>query len=268
MKLSFGNRRGGSCLVVLIILALVCALAIAVSRLKTVEREREDEKRAAEMKPVEKTPEQLKRDRIDEELSGTAPDLGSDPSPQLADGSIATLKSVRDKTVLQQAKVKLQLKTAEESLDRLRGERKQLEKKLAILKDEFKRFPDDEKVGDDLAQCDEDLENKNMAFLQALADVRELKKADYRIERELALLVAAIRRCEADGRAIATAVELEDLKKDLFAAQGSVAEIGALRRNQDAKTMDMSTEASGEKIRKRERLQKYRKPKSGTGEQK
>lgn len=268
MKMSFGSRRGGSCLVVLIILALVCALAIAVSRLKEVEREREDEKRATEMKPVEKTPEQLKRERINEELSGTAPDLGNNPSPQLADGSIATLKSVRDKTVRQQAKVKLQLKTAEESLDRLRGERKQLEKKLAKLKDEFERFPDDEKVGDDLAQCDEDLENKNRAILQSQTDVQELKKADYRMEREQVLLVATIRRCEADGRAIVTAAELEDLKKDLREAQGAAAEIGVLRRNLETKTMDMSTEAAGEKIRKRERLRKYRKPTSETGEPK
>ncbi|MBP5509696.1 MAG: hypothetical protein J6Z49_02130 [Kiritimatiellae bacterium] len=268
MKLSFGNRRGGSCLVVLIILALVCALAIAVSRLNEVERVREDEKRAAEMKPVEKTPEQLKRERINEELSGTAPDLGSDPSPQLADGSLATLKSVRDKTVHQQAKVKLQLKTAEESLDRLRGERKQLEKRLAILKDEFERFPDDAKVGDDLAQCDEDLENKNREILHAQTDVRLLKEADYRMEREVAMLAAAIRRCEAEGRAIATTVEYEALKKELIAAQGAAAEIGVLRRNLGTKTMDMATEAEGEKIRKRERLQKYRKPTSETGDPK
>ncbi len=258
MKMSFGNRRGGSCLVVLAVLALVGVLALVVARLVAVEKEREDEKRAAEAKPVEKTPQQLYRERIDEMLSGKAPDLGTDPSMALADGNISTMKSVRDRTKQQHAIIKSRLKNAEESFLRLRGERKQLEQKIARLKDEFERFPDDEKVGDDLAQCDEDLENKQREIIQAQTDVKLLKDYDYRMEREVATLSAAIRRCEADGRTIATASEYEALKKDLAAAHGASVEIGELRRNMDGKAMDVSTGAAGERVRKRERLEKYR----------
>ena len=257
MGISFGSRRGGSCLVVLIILALVGVLAIVIARLAAVEKEREAERRAAEPKSVEKTPEQLKRGRINEMLSDKAPDLGPDPSKALVDGNIKTMKSVRDQT-MQQATVKSRLKTAEESFERLRGERKQLERKLERLKDEFDRFPDDEKVGDDLAQCDEDLEGKKREILQAQADVKLLKDYDYRMEREVATLSTAIRRCEADGRTIATASEYESLKKDLAAAHGASVEIGELRRNMDGKTIDVSTGVAGEKARKRERLEKYR----------
>ena len=258
MKIPFGSRRGGSCLVVLIILALVGTLAIVISRLNAVEKEREDEKRAAEAKPVEKTPLQLKQERINEMLVDMAPDLGPDPSKALVNGNIRTMKSVREQTVRQQAAIKSRLKNAEESLERLRNERKQLERKIAKLKDEFNRFPDDEKVGDDLAQCDEDLEGKKREILQAQADVKLLKDYDYRMEREVATLSAAIRRCEADGRTIATASEYESLKKDLATAHGASVEIGELRRNMDPKTMDVSTGVAGEKARKRERLEKYR----------
>jgi len=262
MGISFGSRRGGSCLVVLIILALVGVLAIVIARLAAVEKEREDERRAAESKPVEKTPEQLKRDRINEMLSDKAPDLGPAPSKALVDGNIKTMKSVRDQTIRQQATIKSRLKNAEESFERLRGERKQLERKLEKLKDEFNRFPDDEKVGDELAQCDEDLEGKKREILQAQADVKLLKDYDYRMEREVATLSAAIRRCEADGRTIATASEYESLKKDLAAAHGASVEIGELRRNMDGKTMDVSTGVAGENARKRERLEKYRRKQS------
>ena len=262
MKFVFGSRRGGSCLVVFIIFALVGVLAIVIARLNAVEREREEERRAKEVKPVEKSPEQLKRERINEILSDKAPDLGPDPSKALVDGNIKTMKSVRDQTVRQQATIKSRLKNAEESIERLRGERKQLERKLLKLKDEFNRFPDDAKVGDDLAQCDEDLEGKKREILQAQADVKLLKDYDYRMEREVATLSAAIRRCEADGRTIATASEYESLKKDLAAAHGASVEIGELRRNMDNKTMDVSTGVAGEKARKRERLEKYRRKQS------
>ena len=66
--MSFGSRRGGSCLIVLIVLALVGALIFVIARLNAVEKERAEERRAAEAKPVEKTPEQLKRERINEML--------------------------------------------------------------------------------------------------------------------------------------------------------------------------------------------------------
>lgn len=262
MNIMSKSRRGGSCLVVLIILALVGALILVISRLAAVEKEREDAKRAVENKPVEKTPQQLQRERINEMLSDKAPDLGPDPSKALVDGNIKTMKSVREQTVIQQATIKSRLKNAEESFLRLRGERKQLERKIAKLKDEFERFPDDEKVGDDLAQCDEDLENKKREILQAQADVKLLKDYDYRMEREVATLSAAIRRCEADRRTIATASEYETLKKDLAAAHGASVEIGELRRNMDGKTMDVSTGVAGEKARKRERLEKYRRKQS------
>lgn len=256
------SHRGGSCLAVLIIIALVCALVFVIARLAVVEKQREDERRAAESKPVEKTPEQLKRDRINEMLSDKAPDLGPDPSKSLVDGNIKTMKSVRDQAIRQHATIQSRLKNAEESFERLRGERKQLERKLEKLKDEFDRFPDDEKVGDDLAQCDEDLESKKREILQAQADVKLLKDYDYRMEHEVAMLSAAIRRCEADGRTIATASEYESLKNDLAAAHGASVEIGELRRNMDGKTMDVSTGVAGEKARKRERLEKYRRKQS------
>lgn len=256
------SRRGGSCLVVLIIIALVGVLGVALARLNALEQEREEERRAKEAKPVEKSPEQLKRERVNEMLSDKAPDLGPDPSKALVDGTIKTMKSVRDQTVRQRATIKSRLKNAEDSFERLRRERKQLERKLSKLKDEFDRFPDDEKVGDDLAQCDEDLEGKKREILQAQADVKLLKDYDYRMEREVATLSAAIRRCEADGRTIATASEYESLKKDLAAAHGASVEIGELRRNMDSKTMDVSTGVAGEKARKRERLEKYRRKQS------
>ena len=199
MKSSFGSRRGGSCLVVLIILTLVGVLTLVLARLVAVEKEREEERRAAESKPVEKTPDQLKRDRINEMLSDKIPGLGPDPSKDLVDGNVKTMKSVRDQTIRQKATIKSRLKNAEESFERLRGERKQLERKLEQLKGEFNRFPDDEKVGDDLAQCDEDLEGKKREILQVQADVKLLKDYDYRMEREVTALSTAIRRCETDG---------------------------------------------------------------------
>lgn len=256
------SRRGGSCLLILIILALIGVSVVVSARLIAVVKEREDERRAVECKPVEKTPGQLKRERINEMLSDKAPDLGPDPSKALIDGNIKTMKSVREQTIRQQSAIKSRLKNAEESFERLRGERKQLERKLEKLKDEFDRFPDDEKVGDDLAQCDEDLEGKKREILQVQADVKLLKDYDYRMEREVATLSTAIRRCEADGRTIATAIEYESLKKDLAAAHGASVEIGELRRNMDSKTMDVSTGVAGEKVRKRERLKKYRRKSS------
>ena len=260
--MTFRSRRGGSCLIVLIILALVGALILVVARLAALEKEREDEKRAAETKPAEKTPRQLQHERINEMLSDKAPDLGADPSKALVDGNIKTMKSVRDKTKQQYETIKSRLKSAEESLLRLRGERKQLEQRIAKLKDEFDRYPDDENVGDDLAQCDEDLEKKEREILQAQADVKLLKDYDYRMEREVATLSDAIRRCEAEGRTIATAVEYEALKKDLETAHGASVAIDELRRNMDEKTMGVSTGVAGEKARKRERLEKYRRKQS------
>ncbi|MGN0853445.1 MAG: hypothetical protein ACI4Q3_08730 [Kiritimatiellia bacterium] len=262
MEMSFGSRRGGSCLLVLIILALVGVSIVAITRLAAAEKEREGEKRAAETKSVEKTPRQLQRERIGERLADKALDLGADPSNALVDGSIKTMRSVRDKTKRQQATIKSRLENAKDSVLRLRGERKQLEQKIAKLKDEFAAFPDDEKVGDELAKCDEDLESKRREILQAQADMKLLADYDYRMEREVATLSDAIRRCEASGRTIATASEYETLKKDLTAAHGASVEVGELRRNLDGKTMDVSAGVAGEKAKKRARLEKYRRKQS------
>ena len=231
---------------------------ITMMRLTAIEKEREDEKRAVEEKPVEKTPRQLQKERIDEILSDEAPDLGTDLVKALVDGNIMTMKSVREKAIQQQSIIKSRLKKAEESFLRLRGERKQLEQKITKLKDEFNKYPDDEKVGDDLAQCDEDLEIKNREILQAQADIKLLQNYDYRMEREVAVLSATIRRCEADGRTIATASEYEMLKKDLAEAHGASVGIGELRRNMDDKVMDVSVGVADEKGRKRERLKNYK----------
>ena len=131
-------RKGGSCLLVLVVLALVGALVVVVARLASVEREREEERRAAETKPVEKSPEELRRERINEILGDRAPALGVSPAKALADGSVKTIKRVREQTIAQHGTVKSRLKTAEESVERLRGERKQLEAKVAktLLKQE------------------------------------------------------------------------------------------------------------------------------------
>lgn len=258
MKMSFGSRRGGSCLIVLIVLALVGALVFVIARLNAVEREREEERRAKEAKPVEKSPEQLKRERINEMLSDKAPDLGPDPSKALVDGNIKTMKSVRDQTVRQQATIKSRLKNAEESFERLREERRQLERKWARLKTESDKFPDDENVATEFGQCYEALEKKKYEILQAQSDVKVLKDYDYGIEREKNMLSTAIRRCEADGRIIATATEYEALKKSLSDAHGALMTIGEMRRNVDGMNMDISTRVSGEKARLRERVQKYR----------
>ena len=246
-----------SCLLFIIIIALAGALVIAMARLAAIEKEREEEKLAAEAKPAEKTPRQIQNERIDEMLSDKAPELGPNPAKALVDGNIMTMKSVREKAIQQQASIKSRLKNTEESYLRLRGEHKQLEQKISKLKDEFNKYPDDEKVGDDLAQCDEDLEMKNHEILQAQADIKLLKDYDYRMEREVAVISAAIRRCETEGRTIATASEYEALKNDLAAAHGASIEIGELRRNMNRRTMDVSTGVTGEKARKRERLKKY-----------
>lgn len=255
MKVFFGNKRGGSCLFILIILALVATLIIVIGRLNMAEKQLEETAQSEE----QKTPEQLRRDSINEMLSDKAPDLGIDPSKALVDGNIKTMKAVRDHAVKQQATIRSRLKNAEESFERLRKERKQLELKLEKLKDEFNRFPDDENVGDDLAQCDEDLEGKKREVLQAQANVNLLKDYDYRMGREVAVLSNAIRRCEADGRTIATSSEYESLKNELAASHGALIEIGELRRNIDGKAMDLQVGVSGEKAEKRKRLEKYRK---------
>ena len=259
-------RKGGSCLLSLVILALVGVLVVVVARLSLVERSREDERRAAESKPVEKSPEELQRERINEILGDRAPDLDISPAKALADGSVKTMKRVREQTISRHGTVRSRLKTAEESVARLRGERKQLEAKIATLKAEFELYPDDENVGDELAQCDEDLENKKREILQEQANVKLLRDYDYRMTRETATLSSAIRKCEADGRTIATAVEYEALKKDLDEAHGASVAVEQIRRTLDVKTTDVSAGVAGEKARKRARLDKYRKPKTEKGD--
>lgn len=267
MKRLFDDRCGGSCLQVLIIIALIAILGVVVSRLMSAEKQLADNEQPKPVE-IEKTPEELRRDRINEELAGEAPDLGSDPSEALVDGHLMTMKSVREKTVQRQAVIKSRLKSAEETFDRLRGERKQLERKLERLKEEFDRFPDDDNVGDDLAQCDEDLENKQSEILQAQADVNLLKDYDYRMGREVAVLSAAIRQCEMDRRTTITGSEYELLKKDLSEAHGAEIAVRQARRNHDGQTTEIAAGASGEKLRKRERLEKYRKPKPQENEEK
>ena len=258
MSASLSGRRGGSCLVVLIVVALVAVLVTVVMRMNALEREKAEREQAERQKAAVKSPEQLQRERINEALADVAPDLGPDPTKKLVDANLSTMKSVRDATVRQHATVKARLKAAEDDYERYRNERKALERKLEQLKAEFDRNPDDEAVGDELAQCDEDLENKKREILQAQTDIKPLKDYDYKLEREVAALSSAIRRCEADGRTIATAVEFEDLKKDLAAAAGAKTAIGEMRRNQDSRIMGVGAEVSGEKARKRERLEKYR----------
>lgn len=253
------TKSGSSCLLVLIVLALIGILAIVAMRLASVEKAREEERRAAASKSVEKSPEEQKRARIEETLGAKAPDLGVSPAKALADGSVKTMKRVREQTIARHMAVKSRLKTAEESFERLRGERKQLEAKLVTLKGEYERYPDDERVGDDLAQCDEDLDNKRREILQEQSNVKLLKDYDYRMTRETAMLSSAIRKCEADGRTIATAVEYEALKKDLDEAHGASVAVEQIRRTLDTKTADVSAEVAGEKAKKRARLDKYRK---------
>lgn len=256
-------KKGGACLLVLIILVLVGILAVVIVRLAIVEKEREDGLRAAEANLGKKSPEELERARINEILGDQAPDLGLNPAKALTDGSVKTMKRVREQTIVQHNIIKSRLKMAEESFERLRGERKQLEAKIATLKDEYERFPDDERVGDDLAQSDEDLENKKREILQEQANVKLLKDYDYRLSRETATLAAAIRKCESDGRTIATAVEYEALKKNLDEAHGASVAVEQIRRTLDGKTTDVSAGVAGEKAKKRERLEKYRKVKTG-----
>ena len=258
MKFFLGSRRGGSCLVVLIILALVGALVVVIARPAAVEKAREDERRAAESKPIEKTPEQLKRDRINDMLSDKAPDLGPDPSKALVDGNIKTMKSVRDQAVRQQTTIKSRLKNAEESFERLRGERKQLERKLEKLVAEYNDSDYDKKVGRALARCLKDLKAKSNAVVRAQADVKIFVIYDYKMEREVAALSETIRSCEADGRTIATAAEYESLKTDLAAAHGASVEIGELRRNAEGKNMQVSVEVEAEDASDRELLEGFR----------
>ncbi|MBR5625047.1 hypothetical protein IKW72_08640 [bacterium] len=197
-------------------------------------------------------------ERSEDELLDEITGLGEDPTTELLDGKLSTMKAVRDNTVIKQTSIKSRLKAAQESFGRLRGEREQLKKKLDQLKEEFNNYPDDESVGDELAQCDEDLEEKERELLQAEADVKILKDYDYRMSREVAALSDAIRKCEAQGEPILTASEYDSLKNDLESAHGASSSINQLRRNADSRTMDVSSGVKGEKARKRERLEKFR----------
>lgn len=258
MNMHFGNGRGGSFLVVLIVLALVAALTTAVMHMNARERGQGEGGREGADQAAVQSPEELRRERVNETLRDAAPDLGPDPAKKLVDGNIATMKSVREESLRRRATVKSRLKAAEDGYERLRGERKTLERKIERLQAEFNRNPEDEAVGDELARSDEDLENRKREILQAEADVKVLRDYDYRLEREIAALSSAIGRAEAAGRAIATAAEYEDLKKDLAAAAGAGTAVEESRRNQDARIMGVGAEVSGEKARKRERLEKYR----------
>lgn len=255
--------RGLTCLLLLVIIIVVVILISAVIHLTVLYVNERNEnalrEQAIEQQQQQEKQQPEKTEETVESLLDKATDLGLDPSKELVDGKLSTMKEVRDKAVNQQATIKSRLKNAQASFERLRGERMQLERRLAQLTEEFNKYPDDEQVADELAQCDEDLETKNREILQMQADIKLLKDYDYRMEQEVAVLSKAIRDGEAAGKTIFTSAEYEALKNDLGSAHGASSAINELRKNMDGKTMDVSTGVAGEKARKRERLEKYRK---------
>ena len=273
MKMTFGSRRGGSCLIVLIILALVGALILVVARLAAVEKEREEEKRAAETQPVEKTPRQLQHERIDEMLSDKAPELGIDPSKALVDGSIASMKRTRETCVKQRQAITMRLNTAQNEVERLSKELKALRQRQKQLEEEYRQHPDDQAVEDALADCldqigeaaetsDELQRGKKYELAKAKSDAKTLREYDECVKREIDALSRAIRRCESDGRVTATAVEFKELKNLLADAEGQKNAVAELRRNLDGEVMGVGAENTGIRMRKRERLEKYRRKQS------
>ena len=273
MKMSFGSRRGVSCLIGLIFIALAGALVFVIARLNAVERERAAERRAAEAKPVEKTPEQLKRERINEILSAKAPDIGTDASKMLVDGSIASMKRTREACVRQLQMIAMRLSTAEDEVDRLSSELKALRRRQKELEEELRQNPNDARVEDALADCldqigedaetsDEIQRGKKYELAKAKADAKSLREYEECVKREKEALSKAIRRCESDGRVVATAVEFKDLKKSLADAEGQKHAIIGLRSNLDAEVMGVGAENAGVRKRKRERLEKYRRKQS------
>lgn len=273
MKHLFGSRRGGSCLIVLIGLALVGALVFVIARFNVAERERDEERRAKEAKPVEKSAEQLKRERINEMLSDKAPDLGTDASKMLVDGSIASLKKTREACVQQHQIIAIRLKTAENEVDRISRELKALRRRQKELEEELHQNPNDTTVEDALADCldqigedaetsDEIQRGKKYELAKAKADAKSLREYEDCVKREEAALSRTIRRCESDGRVVATAVEFNDLKKSLADAEGQKNTIIGLRRNLDGDVMGVGAENAGIRQRKRERLEKYRRKQS------
>ena len=252
MNVSFGSRRGESRLGGLIILAVVGVLAYGLVRFAVSGRN--------EDRPVAgangKTQQQLKNERINQILDAEAPDLGPDPSRALVDGNLKTLKAVRDQVADQQAVIRSRLANANDSLTRLNREILDLERKWKAAKAKLRSSPNDEKAAIEFGECDENLEKKYSERLQAQADVKVLKDYEHGIAREKEVLSASIRRCEAEGRIIATATEFEELKKNLSKAHGAVSGINEMRRNVDGKNTDVAVRVSGEKARLRERAAK------------
>ena len=252
MNVSFGSRRGESRLGGLIILALVGAVVYAVVRFAVGGRNADRPAAGADGK----TQQQLKRERINQILDAEAPDLGPDPSRALVDGNLKTMKAVRDQVADRQAVIRSRLANANDSLTRLKRENLDLQRRWKAAKEKLRSSPDDEKATIEFGECDEALEQNFSERLNAEADVKVLKDYEYGIAREKEMLSASIRRCEAEGRIIATATEYEELKNGLSKAHGAVSSIREMRRNVDGKNMDAAVRVSGERARLRERAAK------------
>ena len=267
MSASLSGRRGGSCLVVLIVVALVAVLVTVVMRMNALEREKAEREQAERQKAAVKSPEQLQRERINEALSDGAPDLGPDPTRQLVDGSVASMKRTRDACIRQQQVVSTRLSTAENEIQRISGELKTLQKRKEELLAEARQHPDDQEVIDALGDCLDEIgegaegeaevqQGKKYELAKVKADAQTLREYAERLKQEVSSLSKAIRSCESDGRVVATATEFKELKTALADAAGQKAAIGSLRRNLDGEVMGVGAENAGVRNRKRERAQK------------
>lgn len=259
-KTQGGNPRSGNCL--LVILLVVAVAAIAGLAIELYVRDAADEEARKQPPPTPPSAEEQERERLDNLVFLENPDIAKDPKIDLSNRSVEVMEKQLSLARRRLEAVRRSRAAAETNFKRDKDRQRDLEERLDRLDAELEASPEDDNLAEEIGELDLRLDESRASVAQGQADLALLRSYEKQTARLVQDMEAALEKARRSGEMVIATADMDAIKTHYSATMsaGTVAE--DQRRNAQAAANGHVAEEMGRsgaaRERARERLERRR----------
>lgn len=255
-----GDPRSGNAIGLVLVVILIVVCGAMCSRAKKAESEveevRAEQRREAEAKAAEEAAKKAPFRAVDDALADSGPARADDTRATAVRMKLSEMKAERAKVDVAVREAAASVKSRESDIARLRNDIADAKKRVARLKEEYRKDPDDETVKDRLYAAavklkgGEGVEGLETRLARASAALAETKAISDGLARRLASLDSAIATAESKGQTVVDYVRFEMAEGATDAARRAGKTVDGLAESTERKAIDVGAEDESAKARR------------------
>lgn len=250
----------GNCLLVILLVMAVAAIAVLAIELHV--RDAADEEAKKQPPPPPPSAEEQERERLDNLIFLENPEIATDPKIDLSNRSVDVMERQLSLARRRLEAVRRSRAAAETNFKRDKDRQRDIEERLDRLDAELEASPEDDDLAEEIGELDLRLDESRASVAQGQADLVLLRSYEKQTSRLVQDMEAALEKARRSGEMVVATADMDAIKAHYSATMsaGTVAE--DQRRNAQAAANGHIAEEMGRseaaRERARERLERRR----------